>query len=129
MAAKKKKKVGKNTPQIVPGSGRTLTAEEGWRFFYVRKGDELLRSQLDDLGVMRSQAKALREAAAGLEEKAASLDRIAEEKQKRIMAEGELWDGKHEMFRKKLSLPEGAQVQHDASNDKFAVVMLPEGGK
>lgn len=104
---------------------RHLTLEEGWRFLYVRKGDEMLNEQVEDLHVMKKQAEALRSSAALLVEKAEALEKIAEEKAKRINAQRDLWNSTHDAFRKKLNLPAQAKVGFDFAKEIFTVVMPP----
>lgn len=135
--AGRKKKGKKAAPKVVPGSGegkeepersnvvRHLTAEEGWRFLFVRKGDELLNEQTADVNSVAGLAKSLEDAAALLTEKANTLKQIAQEKLKRLQAQRELWNNTHASFRRQLDLPEGCTVTYNAKTNVFDVIMLP----
>jgi len=140
MAAKKKgKRTKKGTPTVVPGSGqkdevepeqksnvvRNLTAEEGWRFLFIRKGDEMLNEQMAEVNTVVHVVKSLKDAATLLTDKAATLEQIGQEKLKRIQAQRELWNATHSAFREKLNLPDNSRVTHNSKTNVFDVVMLP----
>ena len=141
MTKKKSGKKKKGGPKVVPGSGqkdegektvpeksdvvRHLTSEEGWRFLFIRKGDELLSEQTAEVSTVAHVVRSLKDAAALLMDKAATLDQIGQEKLKRIQAQRELWNSTHGAFREKLNLPDDSRVGYNPKTGLFDVTMLP----
>ena len=127
MASKKNQKKNSTPKAEKLGKGvvRHLSPEEGWRFLYVRKGEDLFSSQHEEIQHLNSQVKVLRQSATLILDKAASLEDFGREVTKRIQAQQALWDSGHAAFRKQLNLPENAVVTHNPERGVFEIRVKP----